>query len=81
MADTISAISVLIASIAAAVASIIAALRAGNVHKEVKTMNELTLGQLGERQETRRIEDIPMEDRSAQETRHVTPLRKDDPDE
>ena len=46
--------------------------------KEVVTGNEQTLGQLGMRQETRRSEAIPHDDRTAQEQRHVDndPLSK-----
>ena len=38
---------------------------------EVKTMNELTIGQLGEAAETRRIQEKPPEDRTTREGRHV----------
>ena len=41
------------------------------VHHEVKTFNELTLGQLGERTETRRINEIEPIDRTNQEDRHL----------
>jgi len=49
------------------------------VHQEVKTFNELTIGQLGEADETRRIGDIPLEDRTPREDRHMAGdvLRKD----
>ena len=48
------------------------------VRHEVVTGNEQTLGQLGMRTETRRAEDIPHADRTAQEQRHVDndPLSK-----
>lgn len=62
----------LITSSAAAIVSIITALKqVPGVRRELKTMNELTLGQLGEAEETRRIDKIPYEDRTAQEARHV----------
>lgn len=38
---------------------------------EVRTMNELTIGQLGEAAETRRILDKPPEERTTRETRHT----------
>ena len=43
----------------------------GQVHHEVKTFNELSLGQLGERIETRRINEIEPKDRTSQEDRHL----------
>jgi len=68
----------LIGAVSAAIVSIIGALRVGGVKKEVtgvkqelKTSNELTLGQLGANTETRRIEEIPFQDRTAQEDRHI----------
>jgi hypothetical protein len=64
--------AILITSSAAALVSIITALKQiPAVKKELKTMNEMSLGQLGEAQETRRIDKIPFEDRTAQEARHV----------
>jgi hypothetical protein len=65
-------ISTLFASITTTAVAIITALRVGTVEREVKTMNELTIGQLAERGETRRIEgSVPEGDRTAQEARHV----------
>lgn len=46
-------------------------LRAGKVQKEVKTFNELTIGQLGEKNESRRITKIDPEERTQQEQRHL----------
>lgn len=60
-----------IATIIAAIASVLAVVRVNQVHSEVKTMNELTLGQLGERRETRRIAAIDDDSRTAQEKRHM----------
>lgn len=71
MALLIGSIGTLVAAIAAAVASVIAVSRTGQIHNEVKTMNELTIGQLGERSETRRITAIEGQDRTAQERRHL----------
>lgn len=71
LALLVTAIGTAIAAIVAACASLVAALRIQNVHHEVKTMNELTLGQLGERRETRRIENVEPDDRTAQERRHM----------
>ena len=70
-------IGILIAATAGSLVSIIGAvfagvamLRTGKVQKEVKTFNELTLGQLGERTESRRISEIEPAERTAQENRH-----------
>jgi len=41
------------------------------IHEEVRTMNELSIGQLGEAAETRRISEIPKEDQTSREKRHV----------
>lgn len=75
-------IAAVIAALAAAVAAHRAAsiaLRAASieagvakVNKAVDTMNELTMGQLSGRQETRRIEDIDPSERTEQEDRHIT---------
>ena len=78
VAMTTGEIVTLIGAVAAAVVSIIGAWRVNNVKNEVagvkqelKTSNELTLGQLGANTETRRIEEIPFQDRTAQEDRHI----------
>lgn len=41
------------------------------IHKEVKTFNESTIGQLGEANEARRISHIPLEQRTPKEKRHM----------
>lgn len=48
-----------------------AAAASQQVLHEVKTMNELTIGQLGEAEETRRIESKPPAERTSREKRHV----------
>jgi len=67
-----------IVTIIGAVFAGLASVRAGRidtkvdkVHSEVRTFNELTLGQLGERIETRRINEIDPIDRTGQEDRHL----------
>jgi len=70
-ADLILALSTLITSLAAAIIALITVVRAGQIKAEVKTMNEMTLGQLGEATETRRIDDIPVAERTPRETRHI----------
>lgn len=44
------------------------------VYREVKSGNELMTGQLASAAETRRIADIPHEERTAQEQRHLEQL-------
>jgi hypothetical protein len=67
----VSAVGIAIASVVGAVAALLAAHRAGRVVQEVRTLNELSLGQLGAATETRRIDEIDPSDRTAQETRHM----------
>ena len=83
--EMLVALSTFIASLVSSAIALIAARRAGlaatnasQVKDEVKTMNELTLGQLGEASETRRIDKIPVEDRTAQEIRHTVLTEDDD---
>lgn len=64
-------LALLIGALSAAITGIITVIRTGRIHQEVKTMNELTIGQLGEANETRRIEQIPPGDRTAREDRHM----------
>jgi len=78
-------IGILIAASAGGIVSIIGAIFAGiamlrtgrvdtkvdNVNEQVKTFNELSLGQLGGRNETRRIDEIDPVDRTDQEKRHM----------
>ena len=75
--ELLLALSTLIAALSSAVVAVITVLRVGAVKNEVKTMNELTLGQLGEATETRRIDEIPADERTARESRHVA-MTKDD---
>lgn len=60
------------------ITTIVTLRRTGKIQHEVKTMNEMTLGQLGEASETRRIEGIPEGDRTAREDRHMA-MERDDP--
>jgi hypothetical protein len=78
-------IGILIAAISGGIVSIIGAIFAGiamlrggrvdkkvdQVDKKVDTFNELSLGQLSGRAETRRIDEIKPEDRTDQEDRHM----------
>ena len=71
LAVVITAIGGAFAAVIGAIASLIAVLRTGQIHREVRTMNELTIGQLGEAGETRRIAEIAPADRTAREDRHM----------
>jgi hypothetical protein len=64
-------LATLIGVLATSIVSIITALKGRQIHNEVKTMNERTLGQLGADNETRRIEDIDPQTRTAREQRHM----------
>lgn len=55
----------------AAVFAFLASRRSKATFHEVQTMNELTIGQLGEAAETRRITDKPVADRTSREKRHT----------
>jgi hypothetical protein len=73
----------IIGSLAAAVVSVITALRIGGVKKAVgtvdrklDTLNETPIGELASEDETRRIGLIPVSKRTAKETRHVTPTQE-----
>ena len=74
VAETLVAVAALIGALSSAIAaaaSLANGRRGKQIHQEVRTMNELTLGQLGEAVETRRIEEIRPADRTAQEDRHL----------
>ena len=64
-----------VAAVIAAIATLVVALRTKravtDVKHEVRTMNEQTIGQLGAAAETRRIEEIPMSERTPRESRHM----------
>ena len=72
--DAVVVIGVLTSSVIAVIGAVfagLASLWAKKGYGEVKTMNELTLGQLGEASETRRIMDKPEGDRTTRERRHT----------
>lgn len=50
-----------------------------DVKEQVVTLNESTIGQLAANTETRRVEAITHDDRTAQEQRHVDTAPPDDP--
>ena len=75
----------IIGSLAAAVVSVITAMRIGGVKKDVgavdrklDTLNETPIGELASEDETRRIGLIPVSKRTAREIRHVTPTQEQD---
>jgi hypothetical protein len=78
-----SGIAVLIASIGAfvgvCVTGYVSIKGINGIKHEVKTMNESTIGQLAAREETRRAEDIPHDQRTAREQRHISSSPAADP--
>jgi hypothetical protein len=71
LAVLVAAFGTAIASVIAAVAALVAARGTRQIKHEVRTMNEMTMGQYAEASETRRIEDIAPENRTAKEGRHM----------
>lgn len=49
------------------------------VHQEVRTLNETPIGQLAAATETRRVEALAHDDRTAREQRHVDEAPPNDP--
>lgn len=49
------------------------------IQREVRTMNESTMGQLAAGQETRRVEALDHDDRTAMEQRHLDDAPPHDP--
>ena len=60
-----------IPSLVTAIFSLYASRALKGVKNEVRTLNESTMGQLAAAGETRRIEDIPLDERTAKEQRHM----------
>jgi hypothetical protein len=52
---------------------------ADDTHAQVVTLNESTLGELAASAETRRVEQMPHDDRTAQEQRHVDAAPEPEP--
>lgn len=71
LAFDFAGIGILIGAISTAIVGIGTFIRTGRIQHEVRTMNELTIGQLGEAAETRRIEQIPTDERTPREGRHI----------
>lgn len=67
----IALIIVAIGSLVTAVGGVVVAIMVNRVHKEVRTLNESTPGELDAATETRRIEAIPRAERTAKEQRHI----------
>jgi len=51
--------------------------RIEQIHAELRTMNDLTVGQMADAAETRRIESIPVEDRTSGEQEHLDAMGDD----
>lgn len=67
----VASIITAIAALIAAVGSFVNGRKIDKVNTEVKTANSLSLAQLGDATESRRISDIPVKDRTDLEKAHV----------
>lgn len=67
----IALIIVALGTLITAIGGVVVAIMVQKVHKEVRTGNELKAGELDAAAETRRVEAIPHDKRTAQEQRHV----------
>lgn len=82
MNDTISAIAQLVASVATLLTAVAVLRKVEGVQREVKTLNGLTIGNLADRAEGRRIEaDVAPEDRTIEQARYADNLASDEADE
>jgi hypothetical protein len=72
-------LAIVITAAGAAVTSTIAAWRSTQTHKEVKTLNAKTIGVLAGEQETRRISDKPLEERTPEDQRHLLDIPPERP--
>lgn len=71
IATATSDIALLIGSLLTGIAAVIAAIRSTQTHSEVKTMNAKTLGVLAGEQETRRIVEKPLDERTREDQIHL----------
>lgn len=71
LASILTAIASLITSIAVLISVLINRQGIKGIHDEVKTANSLTLAQLADRTETRRIDKIAKKDQTNDEKTHV----------
>lgn len=71
IAVSVADLVTLISAVTAAVVAIIGALRGNQVHRELRTLNSKSIGALAGEDETRRIRDVPVEDRTPGEQRHL----------
>ena len=65
-------LATLVTAIGTTAVAVVAAIRAGRADKGIRTMNELTVGELAAADETRRIQGISPGRRTPREVRHVT---------
>lgn len=67
----LTGVALVITSVATLLGVLVTARVTLHVRNEVRTSNELTIGQLAAAGETRRAEDIPHDERTRQEQRHI----------
>lgn len=70
-ANNVTATAALVTSLGILASTLLNARRIKEVKHEVKTANSLTLAQLGDATETRRIDEIPPGDRTSDEKEHI----------
>lgn len=78
-ATDFAGVAVLIAATGGFIGSCVAAYVSLKTHGEVKTFNETPLGKLAANQETRRVEGIDHDERTAIEQRHIDEAPPTDP--
>jgi hypothetical protein len=71
VAQIVREVGTLVGVVVTAVTTFVVLRRTKEVHTEVRTWNESTIGENSAANESRRIEDIPRDDRTSQEQRHV----------
>jgi len=72
-------LALLVASIATLITALAGAIVTVRVRNEVRTYNETTTGGLAAQAETRRVEAMPHDERTAKEQRHLDEAPPDEP--
>lgn len=70
-AATIAAVGAVLTAVTTPIGFVLVAMIQSRVHHELKTLNEGTVGSFAAENETRRIEAIPHDERTATEERHM----------
>lgn len=67
----VALVIVAVGSLVTAIGGVVVGVMVNRVHREVRTGNELRIGELAAAAETERVEKIPHDERTAQEQRHI----------